>query len=216
VIPALPETLAPPAPFPFVIAQSHETEFVAPGVRRGTYRLQTTDGPIVVTVVAVDPREPTVRFETVVANDRMVSSGETVSSMARRIGAVAGVNADYFDIGQTNQPLNIVVRDGALLRTPSKRIVLDVRSDRTIAFENVAFSGTVRYGATTLPVTTVNEWPPQGGVGVLTPAYGAPKRNPDVTIVPLVAIDEAHLPSDLGGTYRAAGPNASSRPTIAG
>jgi hypothetical protein len=203
VIPALPDTLAPPAPFPLVIAQSHETEFVAPGIRRGVYRLQTTDGPIVVTVVAVDPREPTVRFEAVVANDRMISSGETVSSMAHRIGAVAGVNADYFDIGQTNQPLNIVVRDGALLRTPSKRIVLDVRSDRTIAFENVAFSGSVRYGTTTLPVTTVNEWPPQGGVGLLTPAYGTPKSNPDVTLVPLVPVDEAHLPTDLAGTYRA-------------
>jgi len=203
VIPALPETLAPPAPFPLVIAQSHETEFVAPGIRRGVYRLQTSDGPLVVTVVAVDPREPTVRFETVVANDKLVSNGETVSSMARRIGAVAGVNADYFDIGQTNQPLNIVVRDGALVRTPSKRIVLDVRSDRTIAFEGVAFSGIVRYGATTLPVTTVNEWPPQGGVGVLTPAYGALKPSPDVALVPLVPIDEAHLPSDLSGTYRA-------------
>jgi exopolysaccharide biosynthesis protein len=203
VIPALPETLAPPAPFPLVIAQSHETEFVAPGIRRGVYRLQTTDGPIVVTVVAVDPREPTVRFETVLANDRMISSGETVSSMAHRIGAVAGVNADYFDIGQTNQPLNIVVRDGALLRTPSKRVALEVRGDRTIAFENVTFSGTVRYGATTLPVTTVNEWPPQGGVGLLTPAYGMPKPNPDVTLVPLVRVDEAHLPTDLGGAYRA-------------
>jgi exopolysaccharide biosynthesis protein len=215
VIPALPETLAPPAPFPLVIAQSHETEFVAPGIRRGVYHLQTTDGPLVITVVAVDPREPTVRFETVVANDTMISSGETVSSMAHRIGAVAGVNADYFDIGQTNQPLNLVVRDGALLRTPSKRIVLDVRGDRTIAFENVTFTGTVRYGATTLPVTTVNEWPPQGGVGILTPAYGTPKPNPDVTIVPLVPVDEAHLPSDLGGTYRAV-EDDTSHPTIVG
>ncbi len=215
MIPALPETLAPPAPFPLVIEQSHETEFVAPGIRRGVYRLQTTDGPIVVTVVAVDPHDPTVRFETVVANDRMISSGETVSSMAHRIGAVAGVNADYFDIGQTNQPLNIVVRDGALLRTPSKRVVLDVRSDRTIAFENVAFSGTVRYGATTLPVTTVNEWPPQGGVGLLTPAYGTPKPNPDVTLVPLVPVDEAHLSTDLGGTYRAVADDPS-HPAIVG
>ncbi len=204
MIPALPETLAPPAPFPLVIAQSHETESVAPGIRRGVYRLQTTDGPLVVTVVAIDPREPTVRFETVVANDKMISSGETVSSMARRIGAVAGVNADYFDIGQTNQPLNIVVRDGALLRTPSKRIVLDVRTDRTISFDDVTFAGTVRYGATTLPVTTVNEWPPQGGVGLLTPAYGALKRNPGVTLVPLVPVDEAHVSTDLSGTYRAA------------
>ncbi|MBD5607005.1 MAG: hypothetical protein IAI48_18260, partial [Candidatus Eremiobacteraeota bacterium] len=162
MIPPLPESLAPPTPFPIVTAQSFDSEFVAPGVRRGSYRVQTTDGPLVVTVVAIDPHEPTVRFSTVVANDRLVSPGETVSSMARRTGAVAGVNADYFDIGQTNQPLNLVVRDGALLRTPSKRVVLDVHADRSIAFENVSFSGTVTYGSTTIPLTGVNEWPPQG------------------------------------------------------
>jgi len=49
--------------------------------------------------------------------------------MALRTHAVAGINADYFDIGQTNQPLGIVVRDGALLRTPSRRVALDVDRD---------------------------------------------------------------------------------------
>ena len=60
----------------------------------------------------------------------MISSGETVSAMAARTGAVAGINADYFDIGNTNQPLNVVVRDGALLRTPSKRAAIDVAHRR--------------------------------------------------------------------------------------
>ena len=79
-------------------------------------------------VVAIDTHDPTVRLETAVARDHMISSGETVSSMAVRTGAVAGVNADYFDIGNTNQPLNVVVRDGALLRTPSKRARFDEHS----------------------------------------------------------------------------------------
>ena len=123
---ALPVQLAPPAPFPLVVTQWSAQEDVAPGIRRADYRLTTSAGPLVVHVVAIDTHDPTVRLGAVVARDRMISNGETVSSMAARTGAVAGINADYFDIGNTNQPLNVVVRDGALLRTPSKRAAIDV------------------------------------------------------------------------------------------
>ena len=78
----------------------------------------------------------------------MISSGETVSSMSLRGDAVAGINGDYFDIGNTNQPLNLVVQDGRLVRTPSKRYALDVLRDGTVRFDTFAFSGTVHYGAT--------------------------------------------------------------------
>ena len=123
---ALPPTLAPPAPFPLIVEQASLPEFVAPGVQRADYRLMTSDGPLVVHVVAVDVHDPTVRLGSVVARDRLISNGETVESMALRSGAVAGINADYFDIGNTNQPLNVVVRDGVLVRTPSKRAALEV------------------------------------------------------------------------------------------
>ena len=46
------------------------------------------------------------------AHDALTSSGETISSMAHRSGAIAGINADYFDIGNTNRPTNVVVHDG--------------------------------------------------------------------------------------------------------
>src|SRR5665213_2564195 len=104
---ALPPMLAPPAPFPLVLSQWSTREEIAPGMARTDYRLTTNAGPLVVHVVELDPHDPTVRLEAVVARDRMISKGETVSSMAARTGAVAGINADYFDIGNTNQPLNV-------------------------------------------------------------------------------------------------------------
>src|SRR5580658_5699840 len=110
----LPLTLAPPAPFPLVLAQATERASIAPGVSNQTYYLLTSNGPLVIRAVAVDMHEPTVRVDDVIAHDALLSPGETVSSMARRTNAIAGINADYFDIGQTNQPLNIVVRGGAL------------------------------------------------------------------------------------------------------
>jgi hypothetical protein len=216
IVPALPASLAPPAPFPLVTAQSRSIEFVAPGIVRGTYRLQTSEGPLVINVVAIDPSEPTVRFGAVLANDRMISSGETVSSMAKRTDAVAGVNADYFDIGNTNQPLNLVVRDGALLRTPSRRIVLDVRADRSIHFENVTFAGSAVFGVATVPLTAVNEWPPEGGASFLTSAYGAIKAAPGVSLAELVPADPVHAPAGIAGTYRIASVEAASARNVTG
>ncbi|GAC1303668.1 MAG: hypothetical protein NVSMB21_03100 [Vulcanimicrobiaceae bacterium] len=211
-----PPALAPPAPFPLVIDQSATSEDVAPGVRRATYRLRTTDGPLVVHLVAIDSREPTIRIGTVVASDRLISHGESLSSMARRTNAVAGVNADYFDIGATYQPLNVVVRDGALLRTPSKRIALDVRADRSVRLENFTFTGEVRFATTTLPLTSVNEWPPQGGATFLTPAYGSVPATSGVRLAELVPQDVDHDPARVAGIYRIASIGPARTHTVTG
>ena len=194
-----PPALAPPAPFPPIVAQSHAPEFVAPGIRRDDYRLMTSEGPLVVHVVAVDPSEPTVRFGAVVAHDRMISTGETVSSMARRTHAVAGINADYFDITNTNQPLNVVVRNGVLERTPSKRVALAVDTANRVSVGYVSFAGTAVYGSARLPLTAVNEFPPQGGVALLTPAYGALAATPGVQLAQLIPVDTV---DGTPGTYR--------------
>lgn len=197
---ALPPVITPPAPFPLVISQWSAPEVVAPGIRRADYRLTTSAGPLVVHIVAIDPHDPTVRLGAVVARDRMISSGETVSSMAARTGAVAGINADYFDIGNTNQPLNIVIRDGAVLRTPSKRAAIDVAGGGNVGIGYVSFTGTVTYGTATVPLTGINEWPPQGGAALLTSAYGA-LGAPAANVV-AVALDALDATPGMPGTYR--------------
>jgi exopolysaccharide biosynthesis protein len=168
----LPEVLAPGAPFPGIVSGAVEREAVAPGVGRATYRLLTAAGPLVVSVVAVDPSDPEVRLGSVLANERIVSKDETTSSMAHRTGAVAGINGDYFDINATGAPVGVLVRNGALLRTPSARPALTVTADGGVRFERYRFSGTVAFGPVSVPVTAVNEWPPQAGVSVLTPEFG--------------------------------------------
>ena len=133
----------------------------------------TAAGPLVVSVVTVDPLEPTVRFGTVLARDRIVSNDETTSSMARRTGAVAGINGDYFDINASGAPLGVVVRNGVLERTPSARIALTVTRARSVVFAPYRFTGTVTFGGVVVPLTAVNEWPPQNGAALLTPTFGA-------------------------------------------
>jgi hypothetical protein len=180
-----------------VLAASVEREPVAPGVARATYRLITTAGPLVVRVVTVDPREPTVRLGTVLAHDRILSKDETVSSMARRTGAVAGINGDYFDINGSGAPLGVLVRNGNLDRTPGGRIALTVARDGAVRFETYRFAGSAVAGAVSVPIASVNDWPPQNGVALLTPAFGTPPATQGVALLAL-----APFARDAGGPPR--------------
>jgi hypothetical protein len=185
----LPEQLIPPPPFPLVLGQVLEREFVAPGVERASYRLQTSAGPLVISLVAFDPRERSLRAGTVLARDRMVSTGETVSSMAARTGAIAGINADYFDIGNTNSPLGMLAQNGSLVRTPSARTALAIGRDRTIRFENFRFTGSaLDNGTTPIPIAAVNEWPPHDGAAFITPSYGVPPAAADCVVAELIPV----------------------------
>jgi hypothetical protein len=133
--------------------------------------------------------------------------------MAHRTHAVAGINADYFDITNTNQPLNVVVQDGMLERTPSKRVAFAFGSDAHASIGYVSFAGSVSYGATHLPLTTVNEWPPQGGVALLTPTYGALAAQPGVQLAHVAAVDTV---AGTPGTYRVTDVAPASAGTVTG
>lgn len=170
----LPFSPQPSPPFPAIITDAPVFTGVAPGVTYGDYAIVTRDGPLALHVLAVDLSNPQVRVGTALSADRLVSSGETVSSMAQRAGAVAGVNGDYFDINQTNQPLNILVRDGKLLRMPMKRWALAFDKNNIPQFNEFAVTAQAVLGETTVALKTINDWPPPGGGTVLvTPDYGA-------------------------------------------
>src|SRR5579863_7904981 len=96
---ALPERIDPGPPFPRILQEAPTLEDVAPGIEYGDYQLQTTVGPLSIHVIAVDPRRHDVRLSNVLADGSLDSRGETVGSMSKRTGAVAGINGDYFDIG---------------------------------------------------------------------------------------------------------------------
>ncbi|MGH7709077.1 MAG: phosphodiester glycosidase family protein [Vulcanimicrobiaceae bacterium] len=185
--PNLPAALTPAAPFPAIVAQSFATDFVAPGVRFARYRIATLDGPLVVTALAVDPRVPTVRIDSALADDRLSSPGETVAAMAARTGAVGGINGDFFDIGHTGQPLGIVIRAGQLLRSPDRRAAIVVGADGAARFGPVTFAGQASDGSSIWPLTAVDRFPPQGGVSLILPSYGPIPPAPGVTLALLQA-----------------------------
>ncbi len=177
----LPLAPQPAAPFPHIITDAATLTEVAPGVGYGDYAMLTADGPLSVHVLAIDLSEPTVRMGAMLAQDRLISQGEPASSMAQRSGAVAGINGDYFDINQTNQPLNILILNGRLARMPMQRwaIALDRRNATQFAEFSIAVSAQI--GSTIVPVRTVNAWPPGNGVVLITPDLGPIRAAANVT-----------------------------------
>src|SRR5579872_3643003 len=171
---AVPLTLTPPSPFPAVIAEDRRAEEVAPGVARAEYDLRTKAGPLVIRVISVDLDNPTVHLRTALAEDRIISHAETVSSMARRTGAVAAINGDFFDIEQTNTPLNVLVQDGVVLRSPTYgRPALGVLADGRVVFGTPTMQGFVDGADGREPLAAVDIWP-SDGYTLLRPLYGAP------------------------------------------
>ncbi|MDP9017103.1 MAG: phosphodiester glycosidase family protein [Candidatus Eremiobacteraeota bacterium] len=188
---ALPAFPHPPAPFPQILTDALTSEFVAPGVTYAEYDLQTKDGPLAIHVIEVDLREPSVRIDTVLATDALVSGGETPSSMANRTGAVAGINGDYYDIGNTNQPLGVVVRAGQIVRTPNNHTAFAVTRDRHVLMTQMTFSGNAQVGTIPIALAGINDWPPRDGVTLLTPVFGIVPAAPNITIARLSPLDIA-------------------------
>jgi len=90
-------------------AELRETVQVDPGVE-WTSIVRAT-GPMRINVLAVD----TARVRGVLSNER-IAGRERVSSMGRRVGAVAGVNGTYFTPG--GDPVGALAIDGELLSEP--------------------------------------------------------------------------------------------------
>jgi hypothetical protein len=182
----LPAHIEPASPFPHIFEQAPTIESVAPGVEYGDYQLLTSIGLLSVHVVAVAPSRGDVRVENVLADDTLDSRGETVGSMAKRTKAVAGINGDYFDIGNTNRPENIVVRGGALLLAPYKRYALAITRDGTAHIAEFSFSGELQVNERTLSLGGIDALPPpNSGLSLLTPQYGHVRPQDDVTLVSL-------------------------------
>lgn len=185
----LPWSIAPAPPFPAIETQAPTHSMIAPGVEYAEYDLLTLSGPLSIHVVALDPRRPDLRIVDALAHDRLISSGESVASMAVRLDAVAGINGDYFDIGQTNQPLGLVVDAAALLRQPLDRVAFTLTKDGRARLATETFAGTLQIGTQTYPVDGWNAYPPPGGgISLILPSFGRVPPNDDISLYALEAL----------------------------
>ncbi len=160
-------------------------EETAPGLAFAQYGITADHGPVAISLLAIEPGEPSLRFDTAIAEDHVISGGERTSALGVRTGAVAGVNGDYFDIGRTYQPQGLLMRAGELVRGPTDRAALVIDDRNHATYAEFKLHGVVRTSRGTMNITELNDWPP-GNVCVITPAFGKTlPASPDRTFVDL-------------------------------
>lgn len=113
-----------------------------------TIESQGTDGAEqVINVLRVDPKAPGVRVQAAIGRDRVygldaAKGRETVRTMARRLKAVAAVNADYF--GWTGNPLGLLISDGELIKDPwPGRVVFGMTAEKKFIFDQLHLDGRI-------------------------------------------------------------------------
>jgi exopolysaccharide biosynthesis protein len=177
--------------------RSIHVDTTAPGLGFAQYGMQTDHGPLAISVLTIDATEPTLRFDTAIAEDHVISNGERTSAMGVRTAAVAGVNGDYFDIGRTYQPQGVLVRGGELVRGPVDRAALVIDATKHVRFDEFHIAGFASANGRRFPITQLNDWP-AGAVTVITNAFG--KVLPPAPGVTFAALE----PAGRAGRYRVA------------
>jgi hypothetical protein len=149
-------------------------------------------------VITVDLATPRLRVD--LLHPASVGAREQVSSMVARQGAVAGVNADFFNIDESQhpgvaatgssdgpevtgaRPLKAAVPDKqrfgpAMAPGTSTRDVIGIGVDGRARLGTLTLTGTVAAGPARYPVAGLNQYAlAQNSIGVFTAAWGAVSR----------------------------------------
>jgi Phosphodiester glycosidase/Bacterial Ig-like domain (group 2) len=157
--------------------QSTGPQTITSGAQWHTETYQTAGGAQRAQVMNLDLGNPNLRLGAVEAGDKLIDPpDETISSMATRTGAVAGVNADFFAINATGQPDGMLVRDGTLEASPvaSWPCDLEVLRDGQVEMATETYRGTVDDTTTgaASPLVALNRID-QAGLTEVTPYLGA-------------------------------------------
>jgi hypothetical protein len=182
---------ASPVSWPPVVSQTSLALPVASGIEYHHTTVATVEGPLEIHHLVVDLHNPTVQLGIGIAHDRLMSDDEPVSSMVMRSGAIAGVNADYFDIHESGMPLNIVIKNGQLLRSPWRWVALVLGRDGVARIIRYRWMGTIVLPETgeSRALDGYNSGTSPNGVVAMSEVrgYGAPAPEPGVrqTVVQL-------------------------------
>ncbi len=161
-------------------------------------------GPQFINALTIDPKKAQVR--TILAQDRVMADDpikgrETVSSMVRRTGAVAGVNGDYHNwIGD---PDNLFILNGELVSEPwSRRPVFGVRADGTFVFDKLGFDArATASGGASYTIGGINRQPDGDELVIFTPRYFSTTLTKPRRVEAVIEV-ESGLPARAGAPIR--------------
>jgi len=127
------------------------------------YSIYKDLSPIVIHTLELDSTTPYVSLETVLSNDTILSR-ETLSSIAGRTNAIAGINGDFFD-PSTGMIVNFMVRNGELIRLPIRRGIFALTRDKRPIISLFSCNINIDTPSGNIPLTGLNT--PRGGDGAV-------------------------------------------------
>ncbi|MBE2319148.1 phosphodiester glycosidase family protein [Solirubrobacter sp. CPCC 204708] len=98
------------------VALIDKTEPVGPGITLRHLKTVDASGWFDHQILTVDLSNPVVKSDSLTAGPKITDTGP-LTTAANRVGAVAGVNADFFDIGNSGAPHGGQILGGTLLKT---------------------------------------------------------------------------------------------------
>lgn len=161
-----------PIGWPEIRGATHSDETLGPGVKYERWSLDTAMGPLQLSLATIDLRNPLVSLRVASHHDAVQGPDEKLSSMADRVHAEVGINADYFDIGESGAPLNIVVHDGRIAHQPDGAAALLIQSGHMLMRSVGWHASLTDAGGVEHPIGTLNEWTAASTIALVTDELG--------------------------------------------
>jgi len=152
-----------------------KTQVVTSGVVEASEKIPMGTGLQQLNVLSVNLANPNVRLGVGSAHNRLLDSGETLSAMAQRGGAVAAINGDFFKINGTRDALGMLEINGQIWQSPASFAVLGVTASGLLTIGHEAFTGSVTAGGVSYPLHAINRQDDIGtaNLTLFTPVLGA-------------------------------------------
>lgn len=129
------------------------------------------DGPLKMHLVAIDVTQPHIAFDALIGTEFDSEGGRwarsKVGDMIMESGALLGINAAFFDIRNTMNPVGMVVQTGQLLKSGT-RPVIALQQDNTPYIGDWQWHGNVRRAdsSQTRTIVGLNETNMNDGIGM--------------------------------------------------
>jgi len=147
-----------------------DSRFIYPWLEHVYIETLMKHGPVRINMLRVDFNYKDVAVKAALAQDSIIGC-ETVSSMVKRYGAIAGINGTFF--AKDGDPLGMIIMNGKVVSTPVfRRSVFGITYDGKVKFGNPGYFGKIVFSnGTVYDVDGLNKYTNSEGVFLFTTEY---------------------------------------------
>ncbi|GGB62117.1 phosphodiester glycosidase family protein [Fictibacillus barbaricus] len=160
------------------LVTDQHTEPIGDGVQLTTFERFDARGWLNGEMMKVDLANGSVYAD--ILHPGVVSKAEPLSETAKREGAIAGVNGDFFDINGTKATIGAEVQDGKILKgaTSGREKSVGVDTNGLGQIADLLLDGSMIFNGKTHPLTAFNQYSiPVNGIGLYSSFWGTAARS---------------------------------------